>query len=597
MQKRIRFSWAVPTERDLAAADQAIPFAWSIPVLSGITGGGIAVFLSLLGMVEVSSGRDIIKDVLSMGQLLVLLPMIYAGYRAVTKTASLAGVGDKYKEAAPWLLIAGALAGLVNSVLLAILVLIGTSVDLTGFFIRATPPLFDTLTLNLGVPLGLIVLLVIGGLVGALIAAAYLLPYRLRLSLVLGLGLVPVIAILHSAFFSGSGLSVLAAIIIILVLVAGSYTWSTSQDTVKTRVAALSSAQQRNMRIGAWVAAGLIVLALPLLGAYPADVLDMIGLYALMGMGLNIVVGFAGLLDLGYVAFFALGAYTMGVLTSPEIQWTGITLTFWQALPFAVGVATLAGIILGIPVLGMRGDYLAIVTLGFGEIIRLVFLSDWLKPYVGGSNGITRIAKPTLGPVVLGNQQGLFYPILIGCLVAAFIALRAKNSRIGRAWMAIREDEDVAQAMGIDLVRTKLLAFATGAAFAGLAGAFFATKLTSIYPHSFHLLVSINVLCVVIVGGMGSVPAMVIGSLALVGLPEILREFSEYRLLMYGAALVLMMLNRPEGLLPEARRRLELHGDEDQVEDSAVLDTTTRTAAAPAGSPIALGGAAEAGDE
>ena len=590
MQKRIRFSWAAPTDPELARTEQVLPFAWSIPILSGVVGGGLAVFLSLLGMVEVSSGRDIVKNFLSMGQLLVLLPFIYAAYRAVSQTAKVAGVDENHKEIATWLFVAGAVAGLVSSGLLAILVLIGTAVDLTVFFIRATAPLFEVLTLGLGVPVGLLVLLAIGALVGALVTAIYLLPARLRRSIVLGLGIIPVIAILHSAFFAGSGLSILATIIIFVLVAGGSYAWGTSQDTVKGRIAELSTTQQRSMRIGAWVAAGVIVLLLPILGAYPSEVLDMIGLYALMGLGLNIVVGFAGLLDLGYVAFFALGAYTMGVLTSPEILWTGVTLTFWEALPFAVGIATLAGVILGIPVLGMRGDYLAIVTLGFGEIIRIVFLSDWLKPYIGGSNGITRIAKPVLGPIVLNNQQGLFYPILIGCLIVAFISLRSKNSRLGRAWMALREDEDVAQAMGIDLVRTKLLAFATGAAFAGLAGAFFATKLTSIYPHSFHLLVSINVLCVVIVGGMGSIPGMVVGSLALVGLPEILREFSEYRLLMYGAALVLMMLNRPEGLLPEARRRLELHEGEEEAGGVTAADVASPAAAAPTGNPAPAGG-------
>jgi branched-chain amino acid transport system permease protein len=596
MQKKIRFSWAAPAERDLATAEQVLPFAWSIPILSGVTGGGIAVFLSLLGMVEVSAGRDIISDVLSMGQLLLLLPLIYAAYRAVNQTAVLAGADQDNRQIAPWLLIAGAVAGLVSSTLLAILVLIGSAVSLTGFFIRATANLFDTLTLGLGVSVGLVVLLAIGAFVGILVAALSLLPDRVRRAIVLGLGLIPVIAILHSTLFAGSGLSLLASIIILLLVAGASYLWSGSQSTVQARVAGLSQAQQRNMRLGSWIAAGLIVLALPLLGPYPADILDMIGLYALMGLGLNIVVGFAGLLDLGYVAFFALGAYTMGVLTSPEILWTGITLTFWQALPFAVGVATLAGIILGVPVLGMRGDYLAIVTLGFGEIIRLVFLSDWLKPYIGGSNGITRIPKPTIGPIVLQNQQGLFYPIVVGCLVVAFMALRSKSSRLGRAWMAIREDEDVAQAMGIDLVRTKLLAFATGAGFAGLAGAFFATKLGSIYPHSFHLLVSINVLCVVIVGGMGSVPGQVIGSLALVGLPEVLREFSEYRLLMYGAALVLMMLNRPEGLLPEERRRLELHVADEEVAVSPE-ELETPPASVPAANPLPSGGLTQSGDE
>jgi branched-chain amino acid transport system permease protein len=596
MQKRIRFSWAIPSSPELET-DQVLNFAWSIPILSGVIGGGIAVFLSLLGMVEVSIGRDIIRNVLSMGQVLLLLPLIYAAYRSVNQTASLAGIDPDKKGIAPWLLVAGAVAGLVSCALLALLVLIGTAVPLTGFFIRATPTLFDILTLGMGVPTGLLAILAVGALVGILVAAVSLLPGRLQRAISLGLGLIPVIAILHSTLFAGSGLSLLAAIIIFLLAGGASYLWSSSQDTVQARMETLSPAGQRNVRLGAWVAAGVIVLALPLLGPYPADILDMIGLYALMGLGLNIVVGFAGLLDLGYVAFFALGAYTLGVLTSPEIQWTGITLTFWQALPFAVGVATLAGIILGIPVLGMRGDYLAIVTLGFGEIIRLVFLSDWLKPYIGGSNGITRIPKPAIGPIVLSNQQGLFYPILIGCLIVAFISLRSKGSRLGRAWMALREDEDVAQAMGIDLVRTKLLAFATGAAFAGLAGAFFATKLGSIYPHSFHLLVSINVLCVVIVGGMGSIPGVVVGALALVGLPEILREFSEYRLLMYGAALVLMMLNRPEGLLPEARRRLELREADEGIEDYAAVELETSTATASAGNSLPLGGVTKSGDE
>jgi branched-chain amino acid transport system permease protein len=597
MQKRIRFSWAAPATPDLATTEQVLPFAWSVPILSGVVGGGIAVFLSLLGMVEVSSGRDIISDVLSMGQLLLLLPLVYAAYRAVNQTAVLAGAGEDDRQIAPWLLIAGTVAGLVSCALLAVLVLIGEAVSLTGFFIRATTNLFDILTLGMGVPTGLLVLLAIGALVGILVAAISLLRDRLKRAIVVGLGMIPVIAVLLSTLFAGRRLSLLAAIIIFLLIGGASYLWSRSKATVQARVSDLTPAQQRSMRIGAWVAAGLIVLALPLLGPYPADILDMIGLYALMGLGLNIVVGFAGLLDLGYVAFFALGAYTMGVLTSPEIQWTGVTLTFWAALPFAVGVATLAGIILGVPVLGMRGDYLAIVTLGFGEIIRLVFLSDWLKPYIGGSNGITRIPKPVIGPVVLQNQQGLFYPVLVGCLVVAFMALRSKSSRLGRAWMAVREDEDVAQAMGIDLVRTKLLAFATGAGFAGLAGAFFATKLGSIYPHSFHLLVSINVLCVVIVGGMGSVPGVVIGSLALVGLPEILREFSEYRLLMYGAALVLMMLNRPEGLLPEERRRLELHKADEEMESYSAAEVATRAATSSAGNPLPSDGLAETGDE
>ena len=371
---------------------------------------------------------------------------------------------------------------------------------------------------------------------------------------------VPTIAILNSALFAGRGVSILGAIIIFVVTAGGYYLWHLYQDRIKERIKALPPSQHRALSVGGkWVLPAVIVLLFPLLGSYPSEVMNEVGRFLLMGLGLNIVVGFAGLLDLGYVAFFAIGAYTMGVLTSPEITWLGFHMTFWEALPFSVLLSVLAGVILGVPVLGMRGDYLAIVTLGFGEIIQRLAISDWLKPYIGGSNGITLIPKATIGPIRFDSPQTIYYLFVVGCLIVAFISQRVKFSRVGRAWMALREDEDVAEAMGIDLVKTKLLAFATGAAFAGLSGAIFASKLASIYPHSFHLLISINVLCLIIVGGMGNIPGVIVGALFLVGLPEILREFAEYRLLLYGAGLVIMMLLRPEGLLPEARRRLELH--------------------------------------
>jgi branched-chain amino acid transport system permease protein len=216
-----------------------------------------------------------------------------------------------------------------------------------------------------------------------------------------------------------------------------------------------------------------------------------------------------------------------------------------------------------VPVLHIRGDYLAIVTLGFGEIIRILALSDMLKPYIGGSQGIVQVARPKIGNIVFDDPQTLYYLILIGCLLAAFVSLRLKDSRSGRAGMAMREDEDVAQAMGIDLVKSKLMAFAVGAAFSGLSGAIFASKLGTIYPHSFNLFISILALALIIVGGMGSIPGVVVGALALVGLPELLREFDEFRLLVYGVVLVAMMLYRPEGLWPEKTRQRELHAEED----------------------------------
>ncbi|NIS81396.1 MAG: branched-chain amino acid ABC transporter permease [Anaerolineales bacterium] len=307
----------------------------------------------------------------------------------------------------------------------------------------------------------------------------------------------------------------------------------------------------------------IFVLILPiLLGTFLSEVADVVGLYVLMGLGLNIVVGFAGLLDLGYVAFYAIGAYTMGVLTSQTEL--GMGMTFWTALPFTVLVAVLAGLLLGVPVLRMRGDYLAIVTLGFGEIVRILALSDFLKPVIGGAQGIQKIPNIAIAGFEFVKPEHLYYFILAGCLIAFFISWRLRDARLGRQWMAMREDEDVAEAMGINLVKTKLLAFAIGAGFAGLAGAIFAPKLSAIFPHSFNLIVSINVLCLIIVGGMGSLPGVVVGAIILVGMPELLREFTEYRLLLYGVLLIVMMIVRPEGFWPSEVRKRELHAGEEQ---------------------------------
>jgi len=295
---------------------------------------------------------------------------------------------------------------------------------------------------------------------------------------------------------------------------------------------------------------------------YLTEVIDNVGLYILMGLGLNIVVGFAGLLDLGYVAFFAIGAYTMALLTPSEF---GVAnLSFWTALPFSVLAAVVAGIILGIPVLRMRGDYLAIVTLGFGEMIRILALSDFLAPAIGGAQGILKIPNVSVGGMEFVKPEQLYYVILAGCLLAFFVSWRLRDARLGRQWMAMREDEDVSEAMGISLVKTKLLAFAIGAAFSGLSGAIFASKLSSIFPHSFDLMKSINVVCLIIVGGMGSLPGVVVGALFLVGLPELLREFAEYRMLMYGALLIVMMIARPEGLWPSEVRKRELRAGSEE---------------------------------
>jgi branched-chain amino acid transport system permease protein len=300
----------------------------------------------------------------------------------------------------------------------------------------------------------------------------------------------------------------------------------------------------------------------------------LVGLYILMGMGLNLEIGLAGLLDLGFVAFFAVGAYTTALLTadSPHAlaSYTLIPhLSYWGAMPIAVGMAVIVGVLFGVPVLGVRGDYLAVATMGLGEIVRVLVLSDFAAPLLGGAQGVLQIPRPSIFGYELSGPVQLFYLTLVASSVAAYFAWRLENSRLGRAWMALRDDEDVAQALGISLVKSKLLAYGLGAAFAGLAGSIFATMVASVYPSSFQLLISINVLALIIVGGMGSLPGVVVGAAVLVGLPELLREFGEYRYLFYGAVLIIMMRIRPEGLWPSAVRRRELHRDDAVLETQA----------------------------
>ena len=303
-----------------------------------------------------------------------------------------------------------------------------------------------------------------------------------------------------------------------------------------------------------------------------AQVVVIVAIYILMGLGLNITLGLAGLLDLGFVAFFAVGAYTIALLTSTGPL--GIAdLSWWAALPFAIGIGFLFGAFLGLPILGIRGDYLAIATLGFGEIIRILAVSDLLRPWLGGPQGITNVPEPIPVPPghPLSGPTQIYYIALVCAAIVAFVAYRLRDSRIGRAWVAIREDEDVAEALGINLVQTKLLAYALGAAFAGLSGAVFVALIGAVFPTSINLLVSINVAALIIVGGMGSIPGVIVGAIVLIGLPELFREFAEYRYLFYGAALMFLMRFRPEGLLPSRSVQRELHTEENVDAPGAVI--------------------------
>ena len=341
---------------------------------------------------------------------------------------------------------------------------------------------------------------------------------------------------------------------------------------------ALPPTARRAIRVTPLIPLLFLVLVLPFaFGQIFAQVIVFVAIYTLMGLGLNITLGLAGLLDLGFVAFFAVGAYTVSLLTSTS-PFGLADFSWWLAVPFAVGVAFLFGAFLGLPILGIRGDYLAIATLGFGEIIRILSVSDLLRPWLGGPQGITGVPKPfTVAPGdPLSGPNQIYYIALVAAGVIAFIAFRLRDSRIGRAWVAIREDEDVAEAIGINLVQTKILAYALGAAFAGLGGAVFAGLIGATFPTDINLLVSINVAALIIVGGMGSIPGVVVGAIVLIGLPELFREFQEYRYLFYGAALIVLMRFRPEGLLPSRTVERELHVEEN-----------VETAGAPVGSWVA----------
>ena len=281
---------------------------------------------------------------------------------------------------------------------------------------------------------------------------------------------------------------------------------------------------------------------------YVTGILTRICLYATLALGLNIVVGFAGLLDLGYVAFFGIGSYLFAFLASPHF---GIHLPFVLALPIIVAATAVSGILIGAPTLRLRGDYLAIVTLGFGEITYLLLINLDRPPLniTGGPNGIIAIDAPSFAGFVFSRNIEYYYLFLVALLLVLAASARLRDSRIGWAWQAIREDELAARAMGINTTVAKLQAFAIGAAFAGIGGAFLASWQRSVFPDNFLFTESVNILAMVILGGVGSIPGVILGAALIVALPEIFRDFALYRLLAFGLLLMVLMIFRPEGLL------------------------------------------------
>ncbi len=603
-------------------------------IRAGLLASIAPLFTSVIGMVEVFNKREVIQGLPTLGEMLLLFPALVAGYLVAYKMRK---QGRK-----PLLALGGALlAAFITSLPTVLLVLVNSKINLRAMFVNVTPNLMEILLQGQeSMVRGLLVFVAFltgAGLVGALVS---FIPQRYRRPLILA-AVIVLISGLLSEFVKqilqqfvdrktiklvvvGKSLTLTAAIALFLT----SYVIILIKDvrgaSIKARYNALPPATRKTTRTVSRTALGILLLLLPwILGTYLSEVMDNVGLYIIMGLGLNIAVGWAGLLDLGYVTNFAVGAYIAGVLTSTGPLGIGAKLgmdpmNFWFIVPVAILAAMFTGFTLALPVLRMRGDYLAIATLGFGEIIRLLALSDWLKPYIGGAQGILFIPKPDLPGLAeifpamvdtfprlmeyangkgllaglaklilygeFSGPQELYYIIFIGAVVVFFVAVRLNNSRTGRQWMAMREDEDAASAMGINTTTAKVLAFTVSAASGGLAGAIFASKVGTIFPNSFNLLVSINVLSLIIIGGMGSIPGIIVGSLALIGLPELLREFSEFRLLLYGALLVIMMLVKPEGLWPSPviRREMAAAEGEEPPPETGAMETS---------SPMQLGAA------
>ena len=559
--------------------------AWRKQIRFALIGALSSAFIALAGMPVGLDGRSIIQPVLSMG----FLSLLWVPFVMATLAGSevvLEGMTARIRDSKD--LLAGGLIGLGSAGGLVLLMVLIQNFNLRDPLINWSPQLLTLLSFNRSLGVGALLWLLLGLILGVLGAAMHVLPKKLcsrSRTVVLSVLAVSVLETFLTDLLEGFGLEVLtdfvyykrgglevggallvAALALLIPLLVG-----TRIKDVKKQVVDLPAEERKRVNLILLAVSAALLLVLPFfLGKIANELLANVGLFVLLALGLNVVVGLAGILDLGYVAFFAVGGYTTAVLTSPNSPGFSPELPWPIALIVVVVITGMVGLFIGAPVIRMRGDYLAIVTLGFGEIIRLLFLSDWLSGWFGGAQGITNIpgVEVGIGTVKGTDPRSVFLLVLVFCAIAIYVSWRLENSRLGRAWMAIREDEDVAEAMGVNTTNTKLMAFVVGAVLASFSGAIFSAKVGSIFPTSFLMLVSIIILVVVIVGGMGNIAGVIVGALVLIGVlggpkqPGLLQEFSQFKLLIYGALLVWMMLKRPEGLVPNVRRTRELHQEE-----------------------------------
>ncbi|MFP5224351.1 MAG: branched-chain amino acid ABC transporter permease [Actinomycetota bacterium] len=548
--------------------------------ITGLKAGALVAltvwYLGAVGMLAHLSNRAMVGSGLTLARLLYLLPFAVAGWVAARPRI----VDGELRK--PSLAQATVLAIVTAATATVLIVAVGGLVDLIGVratrgvFVSVSPDLLDVLRWESSWFVG--GLITAGAGVATAIAGAFVRvsEHPIVRSIMIGVSLVVLGGLLQRILPTAmrelnletgwlysvrhGGLTEVGALVLFLV--------GAGSDELRRRVPAPAGmgikAPAGAKRIALGIGLLVIVAVLPqLFGSIISRALGTTAIFLLMGLGLNIVVGMAGLLDLGYVAFFAVGAYAtalftdanlvgaLGDTTSPAFS---LPLNFYIAIPLVILVAMIIGVMIGMPVLRLRGDYLAIVTLGFGEIARVLLTSDWLRGFVGGAQGVRDVTSASFLGFDFRDPQHFVYLATVFVAIGIFVSSRLQDSRTGRAWSAMREDEQVAEAMGVNTIRYKLLAFSMGAAVGCLSGALFAVQIGSLAPTSFRVLVSIQALALIILGGLGSVRGVIIGALVLVGIPEVLTEFDQFRLLLYGVVLMAMMILRPQGLLPPKRK-------------------------------------------
>jgi branched-chain amino acid transport system permease protein len=587
-------------------------------LFTGAIAGIVVIYLALVGMIERLDDLPIIGAV-GMDTILIFLPAAVGGW-VVTRPRVVAG---ERRTATPGAAAAvgvteGVVAGVVVELALGLVSVLGIE-TVRQVFSAVSPALIEIMRFHMAPAPAAVAMIAGTAFVGLAGGVLRVLPKEVRAPVASGLFAIVVVALLQRVIAPAfdqmnierdwlyspvtTGLTWIGGVVVFVLTAAavrfhvgrwlasilmpsrypraapataqGEAERTDGEEPLEERRTSLDAGiSRRGIAIAAWCAIALIVAFLPyLVGPVVSRILGTVGIFLLLGLGLNIVVGFAGLLDLGYVAFFSVGAYFTAILTGGQrVTFTGyqpptfgLHLSFFVALPIVIAIAALVGVLIGAPVLRLRGDYLAIVTLGFGEIARVIFGSTWAQNLFGGSlgmSGITTAAIPGVPMNFQADPRHFYFLVLVFCLLAVFVSWRLQGSRVGRAWNAMREDEQVADAMGISTTRFKLLAFAMGGAIGSVGGALFAVSLGSLTIASFQILVSITALAVIILGGLGSIPGVVVGALVLIGLPGLLTQFEDYRLLIYGAVLIAIMLLRPQGLVPNVRVSRELREDE-----------------------------------